>query len=232
MQRQAPEPQLRSSVGHNIERRASRTGLRKSRRNSRRFSGKREQKRDELLEAAVSVTVEEGYSKASLRKVAQRARCTTGALIYYFGSKEELGLAVAHNLFDRFEELVRTSQVQVDIEALIEDWLDWAITGETEIWFAIFQLLAHARQKPEFAEIVKRRYTGLRETLITKLKKGQASDTVRSDIDAALLADQISALADGWMMRLSFDRDRFSGQLGCELKNALICLISPTRPSE
>lgn len=41
--------------------------------------GDREAKRAELLRAAISVIAQEGFAGASLRKVAQRAGCTTGS---------------------------------------------------------------------------------------------------------------------------------------------------------
>src|SRR5690606_29762340 len=60
-------------------------------------AGDRTAKRAELLKAAASVIAQEGYTGASLRKVAQRAGCTTGAVTYYFANKRELVVALAES---------------------------------------------------------------------------------------------------------------------------------------
>ena len=152
--------------------------------------GNHDEKRAELLDAAIAVTVEEGYARASMRRVAQRAGCTTGAVTYYFSNKEELGVAIAHNLFDRFEELLSASENQDDLGLLVEKWFDWAKSDKADLWLALFQLLAHAKQEPAFAEIVERRYIMFREMLTSKLAHGQFQGTVRRDIPAPALADQ------------------------------------------
>ena len=69
-------------------------------------TGDHEAKRRELLRAATSVIAEEGLANTSLRKVAQRAGCTTGAVTYYFADKEELVTSVADVGFDRFDAML------------------------------------------------------------------------------------------------------------------------------
>src|SRR5689334_4432055 len=53
-------------------------------------AGDREAKRADLLKAAIAVIAQDGFAGASLRKVAQRAGCTTGAVTYYFANKREM----------------------------------------------------------------------------------------------------------------------------------------------
>jgi len=58
-----------------------------------------DQKRSELVEATWRVIRDEGFSAATLRRVASEANCTTGALNRYFSSREALfieTLRVAH----------------------------------------------------------------------------------------------------------------------------------------
>ena len=65
--------------------------------------GDREAKSGELIEAARYVIAREGYAGASLRKVAARAGCSTGAVTYYFANKEAMVATVAEALFDEFD---------------------------------------------------------------------------------------------------------------------------------
>lgn len=190
-------------------------------------SGDQEAKRNELLNAAIQVVAKEGYAGASLRKVAECAGCTTGAVTYYFANKEELDTAVAYKLFDTFDALLQASLEQTDIKVVIDQWFDWVLAGDTDLWYAFFQLLAHSRHEPVFADIVDRRYAQIRQVVISKFETAQAQGRIRRDIKAELLADHISAMSDGWMMLVPIDQERFAPARARALKEALSILISP-----
>jgi AcrR family transcriptional regulator len=189
--------------------------------------GDHKAKRAELLAAAVAVIAREGYAGASLRKVAARAGCTTGAVTYYFANKEEMVTAVAENLFDVFDTLLEAKQDQVDIKTVLERWLDWMNADDPDPWFALFQLLVHARHEPAFAEVFQRRYGRYRRVLTSVLARGQREGTVRSDIPADLLADQLSAIGDGWMIAFPVETNRFKPSRVQGLLNAAITMFSP-----
>lgn len=189
-------------------------------------------KRAELLAAAIAVIAQEGYAGASMRKVAQHAGCTTGAVTYYFANKEEMVSAVAQNLFDRVDALLETNREQFDIRALIRQWLDWTTSDEPNNWLAWLQLLTHARHEPAFAVVIKQRYARFRQVFTAVLEEGQAKGKIRDDVPADLLADQVSAISDGWLMMLPIEPERFSAQRGQALLDALITLISPPAPTQ
>src|SRR5215510_7795076 len=84
--------------------------------------GDHEAKRRELLKAATSVIAEEGLANTSLRRVAQRAGCTTGAVTYYFADKEELVSSVADIGFDRFDAMLIAAREEADIRKVFERW--------------------------------------------------------------------------------------------------------------
>lgn len=180
-----------------------------------------------MLEAAISVIAREGYAGASMRKVAQHAGCTTGAMTYYFANKEEMVTAVAQSLFDRADTLLEQGPDQPDVKALIEQWLDWMGSDQPSGWLAWFQLLAHARHEPAFANVIKERYSRFRQAFTSILEIGQNQGIIRDDIAAELLADQLSAISDGWMMMLPIEPERFSAGRSQALLNALITMISP-----
>ncbi|RFC75034.1 TetR family transcriptional regulator C-terminal domain-containing protein [Streptomyces sp. AcE210] len=90
------------------------------------------------------------------------------------------------------------------------------------------QLLAHARYEPAFVALIERRYARYREVQTSILAAGQAQGTIRDDIPADLLADQLSAMGDGWMMMFPFEPERFTPRRVLALIDAAITLISPT----
>lgn len=187
-------------------------------------------KRTELLAAAIEVIAHEGYAGASMRKVAQQAGCTTGAVTYYFANKEEMITAVAQSLFDEIDTLLEINQEKIDIKALVGQWLESMGGDEPNGWLAWLQLLAHARHEPAFASVIKQRYARFRQVFTSVLERGQNQGLIRSDITAELLADQVSAISDGWMMLMPIEPERFSSERGQSLLNALITMIAPPKP--
>jgi len=182
-------------------------------------------KRAELVKVAIAVVAQEGFSGASLRKVAQRAGCTTGAVTYYFENKEAMVLAIVEGLWDEWDSYLAATED--DLKSGFERFLNWAKADESDPWLAGFQLIAHARLDPAFAAIYQRRYAHYRKTLARRLAKEQRRGKIRSDIPADLLADQLCAMADGWMIMFPIEPERFEAERMKTLLDAMIVLVSP-----
>ncbi|MBL8554561.1 MAG: TetR family transcriptional regulator C-terminal domain-containing protein [Phenylobacterium sp.] len=189
--------------------------------------GDREGRRTELLDAAMKVIADEGFAGMSLRKVAQRAGCTTGAVSYYFASKDEMLVAVIESRFDEFDKLLEIGDGAGAIRAMFERWLEITNPEDPGVWVAGFQLLAYARHEPTLAAAYQRRYARYRETFAAILAGGQRDGWVRRDIPADLLADQLSAMGDGWMMLFPIEPDRFGPKRVKALLDATMAMISP-----
>ncbi|KAA5835198.1 TetR/AcrR family transcriptional regulator [Saccharopolyspora hirsuta] len=191
-------------------------------------AGDRAARRAELLAAATAVIAQEGYASASLRKVAQRAGCTTGTVTYYFANREELVTALAESRFDSYDEMLESVRARGDVKALFERWLSHT-TGDPEFWPVMSQLLSHARYEPALAAVIEQRYARYREVHAKILADGQARGAVRDDIPADLLADQLAAMGDGWMMMFPFESERFTPTRVRALVDAVLTLIAPVR---
>jgi AcrR family transcriptional regulator len=194
--------------------------------------GDHDAKRTELLEAAIQVIARDGYAGASMRRVAQHAGCTTGAVTYYFANKEEMVTAVAQSLFDKADALLEANRNLHDLKKMIQHWHDFITLDAPEIWLAWLQLLSHARHEPAFAAAIKARQSSYRQASITVLEEGQRRGEVRNDIPAVLLVDLISAFSDGWLMMLPIEPERFAAERGQALLDAFIVMISPPAPVE
>jgi AcrR family transcriptional regulator len=189
--------------------------------------GDRAAKRAGLLDAAISVIAEDGFAGASLRKVAVRAGTTTGAVTYYFTNKEEMMAAIIESRFDIFDAMLKTREGEADVTGVLKRWLDWTKADIPGEWLASFQVLAHASHDPVLAGVFQRRYARYREVFASMLAKGQRRGTVRKDIRADLLADQLSAMGDGWMMLFPIEPERFHPSRLKALLDATMTLIAP-----
>lgn len=190
--------------------------------------GDQEAQRAKLLAAAIAVIAELGYAGASIRKVAERAGYSTGAVTYYFGNKEGIIAAVAQDLFAKFTTLIEPDGAQIKIETILGRSLAWART-DRDLWLVLNQLLAHARHEPAFADVIQQLYRRFRAQFTSVLAKGQSQGTVRRDIPADILADQLSAISDGWMMLLPIEPERFKPERVKNLLSATLTLIAPQR---
>ena len=69
--------------------------------------------------------------------------------------------------------------------------------------------------------------TPRRAQFTSVLAKGHSQGTVRRDIPADILADQLSAISDGWMMLLPIEPERFTPERVKKLLSATLALIRP-----
>jgi TetR/AcrR family transcriptional regulator, transcriptional repressor of aconitase len=189
--------------------------------------GDREAKSGELIEAARYVIAHEGYAGASLRRVAARAGCSTGAVTYYFANKEAMVASVAEALFDEFDGWLDDQPPVIDIRAIFDRTILWTTSRKGDGWLVAFQLLVRAASDPSLAGVIQRRYAQFRRKLTSLLENGQGQGVIRGDIPADLLADQVCAMGDGWAMMFPVEPERFGRGRIHDLVNAAIAMLRP-----
>jgi hypothetical protein len=96
-----------------------------------------EQTRERILSCARREFLENGFEKANLRRIADAARATTGALYAHFKNKEGLFDALvclpAEQLFTRYEEMHNQVEVSpyedvlAQTEKISSDGMDWML---------------------------------------------------------------------------------------------------------
>jgi AcrR family transcriptional regulator len=135
--------------------------------------------------------------------------------------------AIIESRFDIFDAMLKDREGEADVAAVLKRWLDWTKADVPGEWLASFQVLAHASHDPALAAIIQRRYAHYRKAFAAMLAKGQRNGTVRKDIRADILADQLSAMGDGWMMMLPIEPERFQPNRIKALLDATMALIAP-----
>jgi AcrR family transcriptional regulator len=189
--------------------------------------GDREARSGELVAAARAVIAREGYSGATLRKVAQEAGATTGAVSYYFENKEAFVLAVAESLFDEFDAWLRAHGDACDPRSLCNSLINWTTLGGSEAWLVCLQLLVGARGDPALAAVIARRNARFMANLTRLLERGQAAGLIRRDFPADVLADQLSAMGDGWALMYPLEPERFAHGRIQHLVDSAAAVLTP-----
>jgi len=198
-------------------------------------AGDHKAKSRELIEAARYVIAHYGYRAASLRKVGQHLGRTTGSVTYYFSSKEEMIQSVAKSLFDEFDEALDKNSKETDIQAIFDNLTAWEKPQKKGAWLVWFHLLPHAATDPALASVFRRRSGQLRAKLAALIAKCQRQGIVRSDFSADLVADQITAMTDGWIMMTPVEPDRFKPARIDDLVRMSIAMLAPpvrTKPPQ
>ncbi|MGX1320527.1 TetR/AcrR family transcriptional repressor of uid operon [Bradyrhizobium sp. USDA 377] len=158
---------------------------------------KHEQKRAEILGAAIRCFTRDGFRGASTTDICTEAGISPGHLYHYFPSKMaiieamiDLGLARSA---ERFEKILAATDV---IEALLVD------IEETSLRFRPAQILnldglAEAARNPEFAKIIERHTAAVRAMWSDFLRQAQDQGRVDSGLDPEATANILIALIDG-----------------------------------
>jgi AcrR family transcriptional regulator len=190
-------------------------------------TGDHQAKSRELIDAARAVIAQDGYAGASLRKVALRLGRTTGAVTYYYASKEEMINSVTESLFDEYDEGLEKDSDQIDIESIIGRLTVWATPDKKGAWMVWFHLVAHAATNPGLASVFRRRNAQAIAKLAALLERCQQQGVVRSDFSADLLADLLSSMADGWFMMAPVEPARFKRKRVNDLVRLAIAMLTP-----
>lgn len=80
-----------------------------------RFAVISEEKREQILSAAISEFAQNGFNGTSINKVAKRAKISIGAMYSYFESKDDLFLTVVEKLFHVLEMILEGVDDQKNI---------------------------------------------------------------------------------------------------------------------
>lgn len=85
------------------------------------FAEIREERKHQILDAALHVFAEESYHGSSMASVAKRAKVSKGLIYNYFKSKEEILLTLISDLFDEAMELM---DVEPEVPLTREKFID------------------------------------------------------------------------------------------------------------
>ena len=159
-----------------------------------------EARRTEFAEAAWRTIAERGFDAATVRNVARGAGASTGRLVHYFRSKDELMLeALRHAgrvVRERMNALLARERGLAALRALLFDALplDDERRAEWRFWLAYW---GRAASEPGLAAEQERRIGIWRAMLAGVLEDARERGELAAGIDPALEAEALMALVDG-----------------------------------
>ena len=169
--------------------------------------GTADQRREQMLRAAVEVIIERGYSDSRIADVAERAGTSPALVIYYFKTKDQLlteAIRFAEDLWyeagtrrmaaiptaaGRLEEIVAMSCLPEEDPDSPNSWVLWL-----DLW-------AQALRHPEVATVRQKFDDRWRQTIYSLVVEGQEAGEF-GPVDAADFAVMLSALLDGLALQV------------------------------
>jgi TetR/AcrR family transcriptional repressor of bet genes len=183
-----------------------------------------EERRAELAAAVWRLASREGLEAVTVRRVAEEAGWSTGALVHYFADKEELILFAFRTVADRVgrrlaeAEERTTDPLELARGMLIEGLpLDRDRQEEVRVWFSFLGL---ALTRPALARAQRLTYRGWRDRVTEYLLRAQGDGAIRAEVDCASEAAGLVALVDGIAVQATFEPRALSAARQLELVDA------------
>ena len=168
-----------------------------------------EERREQLVDAAVAVLAEDGLARATTRAITDRAGLALGAFHYAFDSKDELLRAVTDRIVGSMDTTLRSTFATVAarpggpahgverVHALLEPFLRslWdELQSAPELQLARFELTLHAMREPTLRTLASR----ASERFVGSIADGiRDVEGIGTDEDVEALARYIVATFDG-----------------------------------
>ena len=171
-------------------------------------SGTADQRREQMLRAALEVIDERGYPETRIADVAERAGTSPALVIYYFKTKNQLLTEAIRFSEDRWYETGTSQIAEIDtaagrLEELVAmTCLPEAPAGTNESWLVWLDLWAQAGRHPEVGGVRQKFDERWRETISSLVLEGQEAGEF-GPVDPADFAVSLSALLDGFAVQIA-----------------------------
>ena len=180
-----------------------------------------EERRAELAAAVWRLASSDGLEAVTVRRVAEEAGWSTGAVVHYFADKEELLLLAFSTVADRVRtRLAEAAEQTTEPLDLVRAWLVEGLPigrerqAEVRVWFAFLGL---ALTRPDFARAQRLTYRAWRGRVADLLRDAQKRGDIRADVDPSAAAAALVAVVDGLAIQATFEPRALSATRQTEL---------------
>ncbi|HXW88813.1 MAG TPA: TetR family transcriptional regulator C-terminal domain-containing protein [Streptosporangiaceae bacterium] len=184
--------------------------------------GTADQRRVQMLHAALEIISERGYAETRIADVAERAGVSPALVIYYFKTKDQLLTEAIRYYEDTWYAVgqARIARLPTAAERLEEfvamSCLDSADPEPGSSWQLWLDFWAQAARNEAVAGVRRKSDERWREVISSLVREGQEAGEFR-EIDATSFAIYLSALLDGLTVQIALDDPVVDGPTAFDL---------------
>jgi len=181
-----------------------------------------DQRREQMLQAALDVIEERGFPETRIADVAARAGTSPALVIYYFKTKDQLLTEALRYAEDTWYEagmrrIAAMPSAARRLEELVAITFVEDVEGEpTGSWLLWLDLWAQSVRLPEVASVRQKFDERWRETIIDLVVAGQEAGEF-GPVDPDDFAVALSALLDGLAIQIALEDPSVDGNRAFEL---------------
>jgi AcrR family transcriptional regulator len=184
--------------------------------------GMADQRREQMLQAALDVIVERGYPDTRITDVAERAGASPALVIYYFKTRDQLLTEAMRYAEDawyaaglRRMAAIDTAAGQLE-EIVAMTCLPEEDTEPRDSWLLWLDLWAQSARNAGVSAVWQKFEERWRETIKSVVLAGQA-DGEFTEVDAGDFAVLLSALLDGFAVQIALEDSQVASARAFEL---------------
>lgn len=173
----------------------------------------KEQRRQQIIEAAKRVFIRKGYEKSTLKDIVEEAEMSRGWIYLYYTNKIEIFLAMLDQLDEQMaEELsalqTRHSSVLGALREFIHNTKAAVASARESLYPAIYEFFITNWRDPKLSGFFETRYERIHSLFESLLQRGIDSGEFRSDAPISLIAKRFMSAIDGILIHvLAFGSD-------------------------
>jgi AcrR family transcriptional regulator len=178
-----------------------------------------------FAEAAFRVIAKRGLARVTVREIAREAGFTTGALVHYFKSKDQVLIQASEYggimVRARMEQHEATRSGIDALKRVLYESLPMTpeMRGTWNVWLGFWDRATHNAEVRAITEVRYREWTGRIAELV---KNAQKAGELSPRVDPMRAAQSIVSLIDGIGVRVLLTRSDMSARRQKELVDALI----------
>jgi AcrR family transcriptional regulator len=171
-------------------------------------AGTADQRREQMLRAALDVIQERGYADSRIADVAERAGTSPALVIYYFKTKDQLLTEAIRFSEDRWYEAGTARMAQIPTAAgRLEELVAMTCLTDADSepgtsWVLWLDLWAQAARHPEVAGVRQKADERWRQTISSLVVEGQEAGEF-GPVDPGDFAVLLSGLLDGLAVQIA-----------------------------
>ena len=170
-----------------------------------------DQRREQMLHAALEVISARGYADTRIADVAERAGVSPALVIYYFKTKDQLLTEAIRYYEDAWYAVgQRRMQGLASAAARLQEFVAMSCLEDAEpepetSWQLWLDFWAQAARNDEVGSVRQKSDERWRDIIAGLVREGQQAGEFRNEVDAASFAIYLSTLLDGLTIQIALD---------------------------